>query len=169
MKLDTIVVQKDMASKVTPPDGWTPDERGQVVVFTRDEPLPFEGSRLSWADDGVEVESASTDGPYAETVELSSESGGEVTFAMLAWPGYSAELDGKSLPVRGNDVGLLTVRVPPGSSGTLEVTYRPPGLVAGLGAGALGTLGAAGLGVLHVRRRRRDERPVTPTAPETAE
>ena len=67
MKLETIVVQKSMASQVTPPDGWTAEEGGDAVVFRRDEPVPWEGSDLSFADDGVEVGEASSDGPYSET------------------------------------------------------------------------------------------------------
>jgi hypothetical protein len=168
MKIDTVVVQKSMAPTVTPPDGWSVAKGRNAWEFHRDEPLS-EGSHLSWADDGVEIGDASTDGAYAESVDVSSETGGELVFAMLAWPGYSAEIDGESVPLSANDVGLVTVRVPPGTEGTLEVTYRPPGLAAGLAAGALGALGAVALGVLHRRRRRRGERPVTAAAGAGAE
>ena len=70
-----------------------------VVVLTRDEPLPLPDSRLSWAADGIEVESAR---PTARTPSTSRSPRTPVTaviFAALGWPGYSAELDGKSLPV----------------------------------------------------------------------
>ena len=154
MKLETIVVQKSMASQVTPPDGWTAEEGGDAVVFRRDEPVPWEGSDLSFADDGVAVGEASSDGPYSESVEVTTDQGGDVVFARLAWPGYSAEVDGESVPVSANQVGLLTVSLPPGTSGTLRVSFRPPGLAAGLVAGGLGTAGAAVLGVLDLRRRR---------------
>ena len=58
---------------------------------------------------------------------------------MLAWPGWSAELDGKPLSVTRSDIGLLTVTLPAGASGTVDLTYRPPGLTIGLLGAGLGS------------------------------
>ena len=125
-------------------------------MLTRDEPLPWPDSRLSWAADGIEVESAETVEPLHEQVEISDTGdGGPMIFAALGWPGWKAELDGKEVPVSRTKIGMLMVDVPPGASGTLDVTYRPPGLTVGLAAAGLGTLGALALGVVDWRRRRR--------------
>ena len=81
--------------------------------------------------------------PLHEQVEISdSGDGGQLVFATLGWPGWQAELDGKAVPVQRTKIGMLMVKVPPGASGTLDVTFRPPGLTAGLGAAGIGTLGA---------------------------
>jgi hypothetical protein len=157
MKIDTVVVQPEMAVGVEIPDGWTiAEQTDAVLVLTRDEPLPWPDSRLSWAADGIEVESAETDEPLHEQVEISDTGdGGQMIFAALGWPGWKAELDGKEVPVSRTKIGMLMVDVPAGASGTLDVTYRPPGLNVGLAAAGLGTLGALALGLVDWRRRRR--------------
>jgi glycine cleavage system H protein len=67
-----------------------------------------------------------------ELVNTSADEGGELVFSMLDWPGWSADLDGKPLSVTRTDAGLLVVTLPAGASGTVDLTYRPPGLTLGL-------------------------------------
>jgi len=166
MKLDTIVVQPSLAKGVTPGEGWTEESADdQVIVLRHDGEQPYAGSELSWASDGVEVGDASTRSDLHERVDVTSaDEGGELIFSMLAWPGWSAELDGKPLSVTRSDIGLLTVTLPAGASGTVDLTYRPPGFTTGLLGAGLGSvlgLGLALVGWRSWRRRRPDETPWT--------
>jgi hypothetical protein len=156
MKIDTVVVQPELTVGVPTPEGWTVAEQNDaVVVLTRDEPLPWPDSRLSWAAEGIQVESAETEAPLHEQVEISDTGdGGPMIFAALGWPGWHAELDGTEVPVSRTKIGMLKVDLPPDTSGTLDVTFRPPGLTVGLAAAGLGTLGALVLGLVSWRRRR---------------
>ncbi|KRC54829.1 MULTISPECIES: hypothetical protein [unclassified Nocardioides] len=165
LKLQTMVVQPKQAIGVLRGPGWTQREDGKRIVLVRDAPLPWPDSELSWATPGVDVASAQRDG-LSETVRLKAAEGGELTFARLAWPGYSATLDGKELEVGRDDAGLLTVAVPRGADGTVEVTYDRPGrAISTLGVG-VGVLGALLLGAADVvvRRRRRAAAPQPQTA-----
>ena len=166
MKLDTIVVQPKLAKGVTPGEGWTEQSADdQVVVLRHEGEQPYAGSELSWVSDGVEVARPTTRSNLHESLDVvSAEEGGELVFSMLAWPGWSADLDGKPLSVTRSDIGLLTVTLPAGASGTVDLTYRPPGLATGLVGAGIGTL--IGLGLAFVgwrswRRRRPEERPWT--------
>ena len=92
----------------------------------------------------------------------SAEQGGQLVFSMLAWPGWTAELEGEPLSVTRSDAGLLTVTLPAGARGTVDLTHRPPGLTVGLlGAGVGGVIGLvlALVGWRSWRRRRAVQRP----------
>jgi hypothetical protein len=52
-----------------------------------------------------------------------------LVFARLWWPGYSATLDGKELPVRALSGIFVTVDVPAGASGQIVLSFAPPHLV----------------------------------------
>ncbi|GAA1924255.1 YfhO family protein [Nocardioides hwasunensis] len=169
MKLDTIVVQPKLADGVAPGEDWTQESADdKVVVLRHDGEQPWPGSELSWTSDGIEVAAAATRGALHQSVDVASaEDGGELIFSMLAWPGWSAELDGQPLSVTRTDVGLLTVTLPAGASGTVDLTYRPPGFTVGLLGAAVGLLlglGLAAAGLLSRRRRRQRERPWTTPA-----
>jgi hypothetical protein len=157
MKVETIVVgaKQARAAKTTPPAGWSQVlANGEVQVYRRTRALPWAGSHLSFVPSGVTVSSAASDDVRHEHVDISSTgNGGQVVFAMLGWPGWSATLDGHQVPVGRDSAGLLTARLPAGGSGRLELTYTPPGLTAGLAAGGLGVLGALALGWFGRRRR----------------
>lgn len=166
MKLDTIVVQPALAEGVTPGQGWTEQSADdQVIVLRHEGEQPYAGSELSWVSDGVEVARATSRGDLHESLEVvSAEEGGELVFSMLAWPGWSADLDGKPLSVTRSDIGLLRLTLPAGATGTVDLTYRPPGLAIGLvgaGVGSLIGLALAFVGWRSWRRRRPDERPWT--------
>ena len=166
MKLDTIVVQPSLAKGVTPGEGWTEQSSdGRAIVLRHDGEQPYAGSELSWASTGVEVSGATTLGDTHETLDVTAApDGGQLVFSMLAWPGWSAELNGAPLSVTRSDIGLLTVTLPAGAKGTVDLTYRPPGLAVGLlgaGGGTLIGLGLAFVGWRSWRRRRPREKPWT--------
>ncbi len=165
MKVDTVVAQPKMTRGVTVPSGWTRQQSSpQVVVYQRDEPAPFAGSHLSFVPTGTTVTAARSDDVRHEHVDVSATGqGGSLVFAMLGWPGWTATYDGHSVPVGRNSVGLLTVTLPPNSSGRLELTFEPPGLHVGAAAALVGLVGAVALGWFGRRRRNDDEEPVEPS------
>lgn len=158
LKVQTVVVQNRLVPNPKIPPGWrVVDTDAQATVLRRESGVPWPQGRLSHVSGGVRAggdRATKTD----ETVRVSTAPGatGTLTFARLAWPGYSAELDGKQLDIVPNAVGLMTVDVPAGVTGTLHIHYRPPGQVIGLLLLAVGLLVTAALSVLDVRRRRRD-------------
>ncbi len=160
MKVDTIVVgpKQARAAHLTPPSGWTQvTSNAQVQVYRRTQPLPWPGSHLSYVPNGVQVTAAASDGVRHEHVDLSATgNGGQLVFAMLGWPGWHATFDGHPVAVGRDSAGLLTVTLPAHGSGRLSLTYTPPGLVAGLGAGGAGLLGALGLAWFGRRRKVRE-------------
>ena len=105
------------------------------------------------------VTSADTTGRSSETVAIEDVAEtSTLVFARLGWPGFSAEIDGRQLPVTRSDAGLLEVQLPAGTkAGQVTVHFRPPGQLPGLGLAGLGALGAVALAVLPARRRRRDD------------
>lgn len=159
LKVDTLVVQPQLASGVQPGTGWqTESVPDGPLVLTRTAPLPWPESRLTTVPDEAEVADARSTGTVGERVELATTgAGGRLVFATLAWPGYRATLDGEPVELVDHPVGLLTVELPPDRSGVLEIGYRPPGLLPGLAAAAVGTVGALALalaGPLGRRARR---------------
>ncbi len=157
MKLDTILVQSDQALGFRPPAGWTATPNGETLLLERTGAQPFEGSRLAWASPGADVTQARTIDDHHESVQVSAENEPvEFVFAMLDWPGYTAELDGEPVEVSHNEAGLLTVEIPAGATGELDVRYRPPGLTLGLWSLGVGFIGAIALSFWSRRRPSRD-------------
>jgi len=158
LRVSTLVVQRslrpDVAERV-PPVGWRVADRTSArTVWVRDR--PFEGSgRASWSSAGVQL-LADSGAAQREELRYDAPADGQVLFARLAWPGYTAEVDGRAVATVDGPAGLLAVEVPSGQH-TLVLTYRSPGVL--LGAAAAGT--AIGLALLHalawtwLRRRRR--------------
>ncbi len=168
IKVRTVLAIPSQA-RGTVPAGWSVRRGKHVVTVVRTAPLPYPDSRLSWVTPSVDVRRARTLGPYHQQVVLRTGSTrAEAVFGMLDWPGYRATFAGRPAPVQPNRVGLLTVRLPAGRSGTLDVTYRPPHLTLGLAAAALGVLGALLLGLAGAARplsQRLRRRRATATAP----
>jgi hypothetical protein len=107
----------------------------------------------------------SADGTVDVTGErLSYQGGGRAVFAMLAWPGYQATVDGRPLPVRQGPAGLLEVDLPASATGgsTLELSFTPPGHRIGLPLLVVGLVIGAGYGMAWQILRRR--RPIPKTA-----
>jgi hypothetical protein len=141
-----------------PRAGWTVADRDDLrTVWVRDLPGTADG-RLSWSSPGIDVLEDTGDGA-TESVSFRAAEEGSLVFARLAWPGYTATVDGEPVAVQDGPAGLLTVDVPAGEH-RLTLRHETPGLSAGVAAfGA-----AAVLTVLQTvvwvaagfRRRRRD-------------
>ncbi|WP_210480571.1 hypothetical protein [Naasia sp. SYSU D00948] len=154
LRISTIVVEKDNFAPVIrsgPPEGWSVVGEDEVrEIWRRDAPLPFPG-RVSAVTDGLTVTgSAATE--TSERVDLQAPSGGTVTFARLAWPGYTARVDGSPVDVERTDEGLVQIEVPAGAQ-RLELTYATPGVLVGGAATVAALLAAAVLGLVWRRRR----------------
>lgn len=136
--------------------GWTVAARDSLrTVWVRDLPGAAEG-RLSWSSPGIEVDS-DTGAGTSESVSFRATADGSLVFARLAWPGYTATVDGRPVEVEQGPAGLLSIPVPAGEH-RLALSFRPPGLSAGIaiaGAAAALSLAQTGMWVLRGRRRRR--------------
>jgi hypothetical protein len=165
VRLDTVVVQNDLL--VDPefrlPPGWRVAERTAVVtVLRRDAALPYPRGRLSDAPSGTAVlDDVATD--RGEQVRIGAGPGGTLTFARLAWPGYTARVDGAAVPVKQGPAGLLTVDVPAGAR-ELVLSWRPPAFGVSITSALLGAALAVAQTVVR-RRRRRPSPPAPPVTP----
>jgi hypothetical protein len=159
LKVRTLVLATNLFPEQAagpPPEGWSVADRSEIrTVWVRDEPLPY-GGRLAWASPEIGVESVRA-GADAETVLFTAEEGGTLVFARLAWPGYSATVDGRPVDVEDGPAGLLTIDVPAGDH-VLEVRFVSPGLSLGFRlfvVAVASTLCHTAGWVLVGRRRRR--------------
>jgi uncharacterized membrane protein YfhO len=93
-----------------------------------------------------------------EIVTLAESSGDDrrLVFARLAWPGYTAEIDGQTIPVTTTSSGLIQIDIPEGTSGELHLSWTPPGLWIGVGTALAGIAVWIGLVVIARRRHARD-------------
>ena len=162
LRVRTLVLQNSLLPDVVrgaPRPGWRVLlQDGVRTVWVRENPLPYPG-RVSAASPGTQVRSASA-APQHERVEVRAPAGGgELIFARLAWPGYTARVDGTPVEVENGEAGLLTVALPAGEH-VLEIDYRTPGLRLGVlllaGAAAV-ALAQAVLWWVAGRRRNRAE------------
>jgi hypothetical protein len=132
MEVSTLVVQRSLRPDVPalePPPGWRVGLETPVrVVWVRNEPLDEE-ARVSWASPGVDV-LADSSSAQREEVAYRADAPGRILFARLAWPGYTATVDGRPTEVVDGPAGLLSVEVPAGEH-TLLLEYEAPGLRAG--------------------------------------
>src|SRR5215207_4671351 len=155
LRLETVVVQNGLpgVADVPVPQGWRVAERTvAVTVLRRDAALPHPQGRLS-------------DAPAArgEVLRVTGGPGGTLTFARLAWPGYTTRVDGAEVAVRQGPAGLLTVDVPPGAH-EVELAWSPPAFVPSVLAALLGAALAIGHALARAIGRRRSgprEAPVT--------
>lgn len=165
--VDRVVVQRAVlpeAAQREAPAGWRWLERGDYAdILVRDDPLRRSPGDVAVLDGVTVQEAEASDMSYRATV--SAPAGGLVVFSRLSWPGYSATLDGAPLPVESFREMFVAVRLPAGTEGAdFSLTYRPPGLYAGLAGIALGV----GLTVLMTARTwwaRRGERGASPEIP----
>lgn len=161
MKVDTVVVQNgvgygDLASAL--PHGWAITQQGGVTIARRQQPQPWQSGRLSGAsaDTRILTDTARTD--RQEDVRYTGS--GQLTFARLAWPGWTAEVDGEPVSTGATPQGLLTVAVPEAATAgsTVSIRWSPPGLHLGLVLFALGLLLALTQTVVYSISRRRGTR-----------
>lgn len=90
---------------------------------------------------------------------------GRIVFARLWFPGYTATLNGESIPVERYDGTLVSVQFPPGQVGTVMITYRSPGV---LPLGLLALLIVGGLAVASWRLGSGATEQVRPSGPPTS-
>ena len=159
LRASTVVVQNSLVDTrhVATPPGWhqvpADDASGLVTVWARNTLLP--AGRLSYASAGVRVTGDAMVGQVGESVSYQSTGPGELTFARLAWPGYTATVNGQPVGVRSGPSGLLVVDLPAGvRSGQVSLSWSPPGSRVSAIAFAWGVLLAIGLAVAGRRWRR---------------
>ena len=153
-----------------PRPGWTVATRdGLRTVWVRELPGASEG-RLAWSSPGIEVLRDTGEGT-SESVSFRATEDGSLMFARLAWPGYTATVDGQPVAVEDGPAGLLTIHVPAGDH-RLTVRHEPPGLSAGVAIfGAAGALSLAQTVVwvgVALRRRQRPTAPAMVDPPDAA-
>ncbi|MGY1701643.1 hypothetical protein [Geodermatophilus sp. SYSU D00766] len=169
LRVSTLVVQRVLVPDVAdtpPPPGWAVAEVSDArVVWVREQPLTGEG-RVSWSAPGVDVveDTARLDRELVgyrsdrEVVGYRADAAGEVLFARLAWPGYTATVDGRPVEVTDGPAGLVSVEVPAGEH-ELVLRYEAPGLrtgaLAALAAGVVAVVQAVVWWATGRRRRRR--------------
>jgi hypothetical protein len=163
LRAQTVVVQNSLVrTRNEPaPAGWhrTPADEtsGLTTVWTRNRPLPWPTGRLSYAPPDVHVLADTVTGQVAEhlTYRRTGTGPATLTFARLAWPGYSATVDDRPAAVRSGPYGLLVVDLPAGrAAGDVELSWSPPGWRVSAVAFALGLALTAGLAVACRRVRR---------------
>jgi hypothetical protein len=139
LRVSTLVVQRSLRPDVSttlPPAGWHVAVDDPVrTVWVRDRPDGDDG-RVSWASAGVQV-TGDMSSPERETVRYRAEGAGRLLFARLAWPGYTATVDGRAARLSQGPAGLVTVAVPAGDHRVL-LSYRAPGLRLGMIATCVG-------------------------------
>ncbi|MFP5371140.1 MAG: hypothetical protein ACLGI3_10385 [Actinomycetes bacterium] len=133
--VSTLVIQHWLHPEVVdqaPPAGWQVSEQSEArTVWVRNELPSFEG-RVTWTDPGIDViDDSST--PLRESVAYRAEDGGRLVMARLAWPGYTATVDGREIEVQDGPAGLVVLDVPAGDH-TVVLAYEPPGLRLGVAA-----------------------------------
>jgi hypothetical protein len=164
MKLRGVVASASQYPDLQAPPGWHAEKQGDAWLLVRETRPKWPDSRLSWRSSDLRVQSArgTLDSERVQfTVEESVEQvGGDVpsrslVFARLAWPGYTASVNGHEVPIIPEPHGLVQVQLPAGvRAGTLELSFAPPGLHGGLALVGLALVGAFAGSVLELHRRR---------------
>jgi hypothetical protein len=171
MGLDRVVLTKYTypdAPAQGAPAGWQFVGNGDPLawILQRSTPRPAQPGRVV-ASTGVTVTDAAPSSDTAESMTVSSPSGGSVVFSRLLWPGYTATLDGRGVPVDSIMGVFVTVRVPAVThAARLTLSFRPPGTTLGLVLAGVGAALVAALAALDVisRRRRRSRAPAGTSA-----
>jgi hypothetical protein len=162
MGLDRVVLTKNSfpnARAAGAPPGWYFVNRPDPLawILERTTARQVRPGRVV-ASPGVMVTQVAPSRDTAESMTVSSTSGGPVVFSRLLWPGYTATLDGRPVPVGSVRGVFVTVSVPAGTEAArLSLSFRPPGMTLGLVLAALGVALLVVLVILELgfwRRRR---------------
>jgi hypothetical protein len=116
--------------------------RGQKKIYVyRLDPPPFEFIRWKEGEGMLQWRIERSD--YI-SIQIKGATGGELIVSRNALPGWKCTLDASNVPCKSTPEGWMQVEVPKGDH-RLDVTYRTPGLIAGLILTALATLIVAAL------------------------
>ncbi|WP_072806141.1 YfhO family protein [Rhodococcoides yunnanense] len=161
LRLETIIVQNSGpyggrgAFDTLPRAEWDVTTSKLTTVARRVSPLPWPEGRLSAAGPGLTITGDVAETDTRETVTY--DGSGTATFALLAWPGWTATVDGEPIPVDATSGGLLQVSLPAGST-SVTIEYSPPGSKIGYGLAALGLALALAQGSIVAIGKRRSSR-----------
>jgi hypothetical protein len=112
-------------------DEWRTSNGPNGTVFRLVDDYSLPGT-VSWASPHLELAADARFSSVLEKIIVTANdaSGGEgrIIFARAWYPGYAATLDGRPVEVQEHGDMLVSVRIPPGASGTLELRFRPPGI-----------------------------------------
>ncbi|HEX3783538.1 MAG TPA: hypothetical protein VHX38_28070 [Pseudonocardiaceae bacterium] len=162
LRVQSLVIERSLfpqQANATPPAGWQVEAKDNTrTLWVRTAPLPYPG-RVSGASPGLRVTSAAlrSDQQDQQINFTAPEQGGQLMLAQLDWPGYQATIDGASVPLHENSIGLITVNVPAGTH-TLRLTFHDAGIRLGEYVLALVTLIALIGSVFWWRGNRRNRR-----------
>ncbi|WP_286268428.1 hypothetical protein [Brooklawnia propionicigenes] len=157
--MNTVVVQNELVPEVSRfelPAGWRMTESNEwVTLFARESPMEWPDSRLS-VTDGVSVTSSAPATYTSEALTVSTAgASGSLTFARLAWPGYTATVNGTEIPVITNSVGLVRLDLPAGLvDAELSLNYTVPGYRVAVPVLVVAVLGAVLQGIVVARGSR---------------
>ena len=162
LRAQTVVVQNSLVDTRSgpAPAGWhrapAAEDSGLATVWVRDNALPWPDGLLSDSSADIHVTDDHRTGTVDEQVTYDTATAGTLTFARLAWPGYTATVAGRGVPTTTGPAGLLVVHVPAGA-GTVALSWRPPGSTVSTVAFVTGVLLTLGMVVVPfvIRRRRR--------------
>jgi hypothetical protein len=158
LRLRTVVVANGYlpgrTSVTEPPPGWAVSRRNAFLTeLRRMAPLPYPQGRVSYTDPSAAVTGDRVLGPREE--ELTYTGGGRVVVAALAWPGWTATVDGRRVPVTAGPAGLIQLELPRrATAGTVRLSFTPAGLHPGLALYLAGLFLGVGYSVLITVRRR---------------
>lgn len=162
IRAEYVVVMNGYVPDLQVPSGWVESEKTDVVTtYQRSAPIVNPAGTISAWGKGVWLSADARVGAVSEAGTVSTGDGDTtVTFARIAWPGYSLRVAGQPVRTAIGPAGLLTARLPTGlKDARFELDFRPPGLRLGLALAGLGGLLLVIVVGLAVRRQRRSGKP----------
>jgi hypothetical protein len=162
LRVQSLVIDRKLFPKQAneaPPAGWQiVSKDASRTLWERTDPLPYPG-RISGISDGLQVTGAdlASDDQLQHVTFTAPPEGGQLMFAQLNWPGYSATVDGKPATITANAIGLITIAVPAGTH-TLTLSFHDKGIRAGEYVLAVATLIMIIASVFWWRGNRRQRR-----------
>ena len=131
-KVDRIATEKGRLTdfmKAREPAGWTETPRKTTVLFERQKMSTLPGT-LSWHSPTLQVSGPATLETNGEILRVKNGAKpGLLVFARLYYPGFRAQLESAPLTVRALNDTLVSVEIPPQASGSMELSFLPPGLM----------------------------------------
>lgn len=110
---------------------WSTREISHGTIFSLDGRYSLPGT-VSWISPHLTLAEDAEFSSLRERLTITGNGGipegGKIVFARAWYPGYSATLDGMPVKVEKHGELLVSVRVPAGTTGTLLLEFRPPGI-----------------------------------------